>query len=57
LIHHHLNSHKLIISIYVRNELIPPKLMEWTYDSSPISERSAHSGLEVKSATFIVLSL
>jgi hypothetical protein len=28
LIHHHFIPRKLIISIYMRSELIPPKLME-----------------------------
>jgi hypothetical protein len=28
-------SHKLIISIYMRSVLIPPKLMESTYDAPP----------------------
>ena len=35
LIHKHLIPHKLIISICMRNGLIPPKLMGWTHDASP----------------------
>ena len=36
LIHHHLIPHKLIIiSICMRNELIPPKIMRWTHNASP----------------------
>jgi hypothetical protein len=32
LIYHHLIPHKLIISILIRNELIPPKFIGWTHD-------------------------
>ena len=35
LIHDHLITHKLTISICTRNMLIPPKFMGWTHDASP----------------------
>lgn len=35
LIHHHLTSHKLIVSIITRNGVIPPNFMGWTHDTPP----------------------
>ena len=35
LIHHHHITHKLTISICMRNMLIPPKFMWWTHDAPP----------------------
>jgi hypothetical protein len=38
LIHYHLIPYKLIISICIRNELIPPKFMRWTHDDASSHE-------------------
>ena len=53
LIYYHLISHKLIISICMKNVLVPPKFIGWTHDAWSDSTKQTHCKVKAR-CTWVV---